>query len=29
MNRSYSHVWSAARGAYVIAAETARGRGKS
>ena len=29
MNRSYRHVWSAARGAYVIAAETARGRGKS
>jgi filamentous hemagglutinin family protein len=29
MNRSYRHVWSAARGAYIIAAETARGRGKS
>ncbi|GAA5231352.1 hypothetical protein GCM10025794_27000 [Massilia kyonggiensis] len=29
MNRSYRHVWSAARGAYVIAAETARGKGKS
>jgi filamentous hemagglutinin family protein len=29
MNRSYRHVWSAARGAFVIAAETARGRGKS
>lgn len=29
MNRSYRHVWSAARGAYVIAAETARGRGKA
>lgn len=29
MNRSYRHVWSAARGAYVIAAESARGRGKS
>ncbi|KQV40197.1 hemagglutinin repeat-containing protein [Massilia sp. Root335] len=29
MNRSYRHVWSAARGAYIVAAETARGRGKS
>lgn len=29
MNRTYRHVWSAARGAYVIAAENARGRGKS
>lgn len=29
MNNSYRHVWSAARGAYVIAAETARGRGKA
>lgn len=29
MNRSYRQVWSAARGAYIVAAETARGRGKS
>lgn len=29
MNHAYRLVWSAARGAYVIAAETARGRGKS
>ncbi|MFL6715310.1 MAG: ESPR-type extended signal peptide-containing protein, partial [Burkholderiaceae bacterium] len=29
MNHAYRLVWSAARGAYVIAPETARGRGKS
>ncbi|MFP5391040.1 MAG: filamentous hemagglutinin N-terminal domain-containing protein, partial [Gammaproteobacteria bacterium] len=29
MNRAYRHIWSAARGAYVIAPETARGHGKS
>jgi filamentous hemagglutinin family protein len=29
MNRTYRIVWSAARGAFVVAAETARGRSKS
>ena len=29
MNCSYRQVWSAARGAYIIAPETARGNGKS
>ena len=29
MNRAYRHIWSAARGAYLIAPETARGKGKS
>lgn len=29
MNRSFRQVWSAARGAYIIAPETARGNGKS
>ena len=29
MNRSFRQVWSAARGAYIIAPETARGNGKA
>lgn len=29
MNRAYRQVWSAARGAYIIAPETARGNGKA
>ena len=29
MNRAYRHIWSAARGAYIIAPETARGHGKA
>lgn len=29
MNRAYRHIWSAAHGTYLIAPETARGKGKS